>query len=233
MGHDRVGGMVKGAFPVYSARKDQDDRQMAQDDRPQLYLITPPAFELADFAPRLSEVLDGAEIACLRLALATRDEDRLARAADACREIAHARDVPLVIETHLALVERLGLDGVHLTDGARNVRAARKALGADAIVGAFARASRHEGVNAGEAGADYVAFGPVGQTALGTGETAPRELFEWWSEMIEVPIVADGALDAALVESLAPVTDFLALGEEIWREDDALAALRAITAPLG
>ncbi|MCU0912531.1 MAG: thiamine phosphate synthase [Rhodobacteraceae bacterium] len=206
---------------------------MATDDQPKLYLITPPAFELTDFMPRLCAVLDGAEIACLRLALATRDEDRLSRAADACREAAHARDVPLVIDTHVALVGRLGLDGVHLPDGARGVRAARTALGGEAIVGAFARASRHEGMNAAEAGADYVAFGPVGTSALGDGTAAPRELFEWWSEMIEVPVVAEGALTAASVADLAGVTDFLAIGEEVWGADDPLAALSRITSALG
>lgn len=205
---------------------------MAKDEQPKLYLITPPAFDLSEFLPRLSAVLDGAEVACLRLALATRDEDRLSRAADACREAAHARDVPLVIETHLGLVERLGLDGLHLPDGARSVRAARKALGADAIVGAHARASRHEGMNAAEAGADYVAFGPAGASALGDGTTAPRDLFAWWSEMIEVPVVAEGALTPATVADLAPVTDFLAVGEEIWSHDDPLAALGRLVAPL-
>jgi thiamine-phosphate pyrophosphorylase len=202
---------------------------MPADETPKLYLITPPAFEISEFTPRLARVLDGAEIACLRLALATRDEDRLARAADACREIAHARDVPLVIETHVGLVARHGLDGVHLPDGARGVRAARRALGPDAIVGAFARASRHEGMNAAEAGADYVAFGPAGDSLLGDGSRAPGDLFAWWSEMIETPVVAEGALTPAVVAELAPHTDFFGIGEEIWAADDPLAALAAIT----
>jgi thiamine-phosphate pyrophosphorylase len=205
---------------------------MAKDDQPQIYLITPPAFELSEFTPRLARVLDGAAIACLRLTLASRDEDRVTRAADSLRELAHARDVPVVIEAHLGLVSRLGLDGVHLPDGARSVRAARKELGADAIVGAYCRTSRHEGMNAGEAGADYVSFGPVGTSALGDGSQAPRELFEWWSEMIEIPVVAEGALTPELVAELAPVVDFLAIGEEIWREDDPLAALGTLTAAL-
>ncbi|HMB13152.1 MAG TPA: thiamine phosphate synthase [Roseovarius sp.] len=206
---------------------------MDEIEQPQIYLITPPEFELEIFPDRLARVLDAHEVACLRLSLATRDEDRIARAADACREVTHARDIALVIDSHVLMVERLGLDGVHLLDGSRGVRAARKELGEEAIVGAFCGTSRHDGMTAGEAGADYVAFGPVGQTALGSGAQAEREIFEWWSEMIELPVVAEGALDAGAVASLAPVSDFLAFGEEIWREEDASAALALLRAAMG
>jgi thiamine-phosphate pyrophosphorylase len=206
---------------------------MAADDRPQITLITPPAFDIETFPPKLAGVLDAVEIACLRLSLATRDEDTLARAADACREIAHARDVAIVIDTHVLLVERLGLDGVHLADGARSVRKVRQDLGADAIVGAYCKASRHDGMAAGEAGADYVAFGPIGATPLGDGSCAPHDLFEWWSEVIEVPVIAEGALTAELVARFGPVTDFFGIGEEIWASDNPVGALKALTAPLG
>ena len=206
---------------------------MANPDRPQLYLITPPGFELDAFADRLSAVLDSAGVACIRLALATSDEDRVARAADRLRLVAHGRDVALVVENHWSLVERLGLDGVHLTDGARSVRKIRKDLGADAIVGAFCGASRHDGMSAAEAGADYVSFGPVSPTALGLGAEAPRELFDWWSDMIELPVVAEGGLTPDRVADLAGVTDFFAIGEEIWQSDDAVAAFAALIAPLG
>lgn len=205
---------------------------MASADRPQITLITPPAFDLDIFPDRLAAVLDAAPIACLRLSLASRDEDAILRAADACRQIAHQHDVAVVIESHLLMVRRLGLDGVHLADGARSVRAARKELGTDAIVGAFCGTTRHEGISAGEAGADYAAFGPVGQSALGKGEVAAFDLFEWWSQMIEVPCIAEGGLSRDLVETLAPVTDFFALGEEIWKHEDAGAALRALMAPI-
>lgn len=204
---------------------------MTDQDRPQLYLVTPPAFDLEVFPDRLAAVLDTAEFACLRLSLATRDLDAVSRAADTLRQLAHARDIPLVIETHILLVPRLGLDGVHLTDGGRSVRKARKDLGPDAIIGTFCGASRHEGLSAGEAGADYVAFGPVGTTPLGDGTRADPELFAWWSEMIEVPVVAEGALSAALVATLTPVTDFLAIGEEIWSTEDPAATLRDLLTP--
>ncbi len=206
---------------------------MSAPEQPQLYLITPREIELAHFPSALARVLDAVPVACLRLSLSTHDEDRLSRAADACREVAHARDVALVITDHVILAERLGLDGVHLSSAAKQVRAARKALGPDAIVGSFCGTSRHDGMNAGEAGADYVSFGPVGATLLGDGSMAEDELFEWWSQMIELPVVAEGGLDSDAVARLAPMTDFFGIGEEIWQAEDPVAALKALLAPLG
>lgn len=196
-------------------------------DAPQLYLIAPALVPDSELGPLLSAVLDTHPVACLRLPGAG-DEADLGRMADLAREVAHARDVAVVIENHVALAQRHGLDGVHLTDGARAVRYARKELGADAIVGAFCGGSQHEGMNAGDAGADYVSFGPCGRTSLGHAEPAELDLFRWWSEAVEVPVVAEGALDADLVAALWPVADFLALGPEIWSANDPAAALRAL-----
>lgn len=194
----------------------------------QLYLISPPEFELSQFPDQLARVLDSEDISCVRLAMASHDEDRISRAADALRDVCQSRDVAIVIDSHIQLVERLGLDGVHLLDSARTVRHARKELGADAIVGAYCGASNHDGMAAAESGADYVSFGPVGMTPLGDGTRAEPDLFQWWSEMIEVPVVAEGALSLENIELLAPFVDFFGIGTEIWSKDDPLAALRAM-----
>lgn len=205
---------------------------MADQDRPQITLITPPVLDLHSFPDQLAAVMDSVEIACLRLSLAARDEDTLGRAADACRLVAHARDVAIVIENHVLFVERHGLDGIHLTDGARSVRAMRKDLGADAIVGTYCGVTRHEGISAGEAGADYVAYGPIGETPLGKGERADFELFEWWSAMIEVPVIAEGALTRDLIAQFGPVTDFFGIGAEIWSAESPADALKNLLSAL-
>jgi len=202
-------------------------------EQPQIYLITPPSFDLDHFPDQLARVLDGADIACLRLHMASSEEDTVSRAADVLREVVHPRDIALVISDHTLLAERLGLDGVHLSDAARSVRAARKILGADAIVGCYCGPSRHDGMSAGEAGADYVSFGPVGASGLGDGVVAETDLFEWWSKVIEVPIVAEGGLTPDLVAHLAPHTDFFGIGEEIWSAENPLAALKSLTAAIG
>ena len=208
---------------------------MPQDDAPQtpqIYLITPPEFELSTFPDQLGKCLDTTEVSCVRLSLAARDEDRISRAADALREVTHARDVALVIDSHILMVERLGLDGVHLLDGSRSVRSTRTELGEDAIIGAFCATSSHDGMSAGEHSADYVSFGPVGASALGDGSTAPLDLFQWWSQMIEVPVVAEGGLDDALIGQLSDHTDFFGLGDEIWSQDDPAARLSMLVATM-
>ena len=196
-------------------------------DTPQLYLMTPAGAQASVLGPLLERIMDRFPPACLRIRGGA-EEDELGRLADLAREIAHGRDVAVVIDDHVQLALRHGLDGVHLTDGARSVRYARKELGTDAIIGAFCGASRHDGITAAEAGADYVSFGPVGETVLGRGTAAPLEMFEWWSEMIELPVVAEGALTRELIASLSPITDFIAIGPEIWVQDDPLAALTAL-----
>ncbi|EAQ03533.1 putative thiamine-phosphate pyrophosphorylase [Pseudooceanicola batsensis HTCC2597] len=204
---------------------------MADTEQPQLYLISPPDFDLSGFAETLGRVLDGAEVACVRLALASHDEGEIARAADTLRDVCHQRDVAIVIDNHILLAERHGLDGVHLTDGARSVRKARKQLGPDAIVGSYCGTSRHDGMTAGESGADYVSFGPVGASSLAAGETAEIEIFDWWSQMIELPVVAEGGMTPELIAQLRPVTDFFGIGTEIWAEDDPAAGLAALLSP--
>ena len=201
---------------------------MSTKDLPQIYLVTPSVIDLDFYPDQLARVLDSVEIACLRLGLASSDEDHISRSADALRDIAHARDIMLVIERHALLVERLGLDGVHLMDGGRNLRQLRKDLGEDAILGAYCNTSRHDGLTAGEAGADYVSFGPVAASALGDGVQVDPELLSWWSEMIEVPVVAEGGLTADSIRSLSSKVDFFAIGAEIWTQDDPLTQLQML-----
>ena len=137
----------------------------------------------------------------------------------------------MVIADHMRLVEPHGLDGVHLTTP-KNIRDARSAIGKDAILGAFCRASKHDGLTSGEAGADYVSFGPVTASALGDGETADIELFEFWSAFVEVPLVVEGGLDDAAIGRVSGLVDFLALGPEIWQADDPAARLGDIRSTL-
>ena len=193
-----------------------------------LYIVSPAEFEIEKFSDELKLILDSIEISCFRLALSTQNEDVIAKTADVTRDICHSRDVAIVIKDHFLFVEKHGLDGVHLSDGSRNVRKARKNLVKDSIVGAFCGNSKHDGLTAGEAGADYISFGPLSKTTLKDGTIAQNDLFKWWSTMIEIPIVAEGNLNKKVIYSLENDTDFFAFGDELWNESNPLNKLNQL-----
>ncbi len=191
----------------------------------ELYLITPRQFDLDAFAPQLEHVLSAVDVACVRLALDSPNEDVIRAAAEKLKEICANKDVPLVLAEHFRLAHELGLDGVHL-NGTQHIRAARDLLRKGAIVGSYCGTSRHAGLNAGEIGADYVSFGPVTASALGSGDVADTDLFNWWFQMIEIPIVAEGHVTKDAANSLREIADFLCVGEEIWNTGDPVQALK-------
>jgi thiamine-phosphate pyrophosphorylase len=204
---------------------------MSDTSQPKVYLVSPPEIDLSGaFSKILEDILTTSDVACFRLQLSSEDEREIGKIADGMREICHVHDVAIVIERHMLLVEKFGLDGVHLTDGSKNITKARKLLGKDAIVGAFCGASRHVGLSAGEAGADYVSFGPVSGSELNDGELVETNLFDWWSQVIEVPVVAEGRLTTEKLSELGQSTDFLAFGQEIWDSEDPSEALSKLMA---
>lgn len=193
-----------------------------------LYLVTPQVFDPAGFAALVEQALVTRAIACLRLDLGDAPEADWRSAANHLMPVAHAHEVALVIAEHHRLVAPLGLDGVHLGSSRTPVREVRKALGPDRIVGAFAGTTRHVAMTLAEAGADYVALGPVRATgALGDGSLADDALFHWWAEMIETPCVAEGGVTVADARRLAPFTDFVVPDLAIWSAPEGIAAALA------
>jgi thiamine-phosphate pyrophosphorylase len=193
-----------------------------------LYLITPVDFDPEPFAALAARALAAHGVACLRLDLGAAPEEQWRVAANHLLPVAHAHDVALVIADHHRLVAPLGLDGVHLTASRTPIREVRKALGPDRIVGAFAGSSRHIAITLAEAGADYIALGPVGETgALGDGSRAGDDLFQWWSEMIETPVVAEGGVTPADAARLAPFADFVVPDVGVWTAPEGIEAALA------
>jgi thiamine-phosphate pyrophosphorylase len=142
--------------------------------------------------------------------------------------VANAREVALVIADHHRLVVPLGLDGVHLGASRVPVREVRKVLGPDRIIGGFGGVSRHIGIALAEAGADYVALGPVGETgALGDGSRAEDALFQWWAEVIETPVVAEGGVTPDDAARLSPFADFVVPDPGVWTAPEGIEAALA------
>lgn len=210
----------------------------ARDDRKEpgcrIYLISP--LEVGGpFPDRLARALDAAPVAAFQFRVKGLDEHASARLAEPLQRICAERNVAFIVNDSVALAKRLGADGVHLGQEDGDVGEARRRLGREAQIGVTCHASRHLAMEAGEAGADYVAFGAFFPTA--TKEVkhhAEPEILEWWQALMEIPCVAIGGVTAANCAPLVRAgADFLAVSSGVWNGDEAanvkdlLAAIQA------
>jgi len=194
----------------------------------QLYLISP--LEVGgEFPQQLERALDasglGGPVAAFQFRVKGIDQHEAARLAEPLLAICRARDVAFIVNDSIALAKRLQADGVHLGQQDGDVREAREVLGREAQIGVTCHASRHLAVEAGEAGADYVAFGSFFPSGTKVSEHRPEpELLTWWQGLMELPCVAIGGITpencAPLVEAGA---DFIAVCGAVWGGDEAEA----------
>ena len=199
-----------------------------------LYLITPHRLDPLAFRDPLAAALDAGDVACLQLRLKGATEDDIARATEALMPVAAARDVAFILNDKAALAVKLGCDGAHLGQDDGNHAEARRLL-EGRILGITCHASRHLAMEAGDLGADYVAFGAFFPTE--TKETVHRaspEILAWWHEMFEIPSVAIGGITAANCAPLVQAgADFLAVIGAVWSHPQGPGAgVRAMNAAI-
>jgi thiamine-phosphate pyrophosphorylase len=201
----------------------------------QLYLISPPAID-ETFGATLEAALDAGPVAAFQLRLKGMDDHRIAALGAPLVEICRARDVAFIVNDHIGLAKRLGADGVHLGQEDGDPRDAREQLGKAAQIGVTCHDSRHLAMEAGERGADYVAFGAFFPSTTKTVEhRAEPSLLGWWTTVFETPCVAIGGITADNAEPLvAAGADFLAVSGAVWNHPEGPAAgVRAFAGVLG
>ncbi|MBS0285322.1 MAG: thiamine phosphate synthase [Proteobacteria bacterium] len=204
------------------------------DRRPpcQLYLISPPDVS-GGFGDRLARALDTGPVAAFQFRVKGVDQHEAAKLAEPLQRICADREVAFIVNDSISLAKRLGADGVHLGQEDGDPREARAVLGPSAQIGVTCHDSRHLAMEAGEAGADYVAFGAFYPTS--TKEVRHRAepvILSWWSALFELPCVAIGGITP---DNAAPLVaagaDFLAVSNAVWGGDEA-TAVRAFAAVL-
>jgi thiamine-phosphate pyrophosphorylase len=204
-----------------------------------IYLITPPKLDPLPFADRLAAALDAGDVAAVQLRLKDADDDAWRRAIDVLRPVTQARGVAFLLNDRADLVGETGCDGAHVGQDDMPARQARGVMGPDATLGVTCKGSRDLAMQAGEDGADYVAFGAF--FTSGTKEVTrfvDPEILQWWSELMELPCCAIGGITA---DNCAPLVragaDFLAVVGAVWNHPDGppggVRALNAAIAAAG
>ena len=195
-----------------------------------LYLITPPKIEPRAFAEDLKRALDAGDVASLQLRMKEASDHDVLRAGEVLMPIAQRAGVAFIVNDRPDLARRLGADGVHIGQQDASYAEARAAIGPQGIVGVTCHGSRDLAFAAGEAGADYIAFGSFYPTATKQVQfRAELELLQWWAETMTVPVVAIGGIT---VENARPLieagADFLAVSSGVWNHAEGpVAAVKA------
>ncbi len=180
----------------------------------------------------LKSALAGGDVASFQLRLKHVSDDEIRRASDILRPMVQGAGVAFILNDRPDLAAELGCDGVHVGQEDASYAQARAAL-PNGIVGVTCHDSRHLAMEAGEAGADYVAFGAFYPTQTKEPKTrADIELLRWWAEAMLVPVVAIGGIT---VENAPPLVaagaDFLAVAAGVWEHAQGPeAAVRAFNA---
>jgi len=192
-----------------------------------LYLISPQDVGGA-FADSLRAALEPGLAAAFQLRVKNVVEDQLAELAAPLQGICADADVAFIVNDSIKLAKRLGADGVHLGQSDGDVREARTLLGPGAQIGKTCHDSRHLAMEAGEAGADYVAFGAFYPTTTKPSDYRPDpRILSWWSAVFEIPCVAIGGITAVNAAPLVRAgADFLAVCQAVWGKDNPAAAVK-------
>ena len=204
-------------------------------DRCRVYLITPEKFDLLPFADQLAAALDAGDVAAVQLRIKDVSDSVWKRNIDVLRPVTQARGVAFLLNDRADLVVGTGCDGAHVGQDDIPAREARRIMGPDQMLGGTCKGSRDLAMTAGEAGADYVAFGAFypSTTKTVTNQVDP-EILRWWSELMEIPSCAIGGITP---ENCAPLvqagTDFLAVVGCVWNHPDGPAAgVKALNAAI-
>jgi thiamine-phosphate pyrophosphorylase len=188
---------------------------------PRLYLVAALGDDPAATVTALVPALAAGDVAAVLLRLPAADERTLINRIKEIAPTVQARGVALLLDGRADLVARAGADGAHL-NGIEAVKDAAGTLKPERIVGAGGLASRHDAMEAAQAGADYVMFGEPDAAGKRPSFEAIQDRVAWWSEVFEVPCVAY-ADDVAEVSALG-VAEFVALGSFVFEDPRGPAA---------
>ncbi|MBN9441636.1 thiamine phosphate synthase [Bosea sp. (in: a-proteobacteria)] len=190
-----------------------------------LMLVTPPVDDADAMALRLMQAMAGGDVAAILVRLAPGDDrsriERVKRLAGPVQ----SNNVALIVEDNALVASRGGADGVHLTGGPQAVAEARSSLKSERIIGAGGLKARHDAMDVGEAGVDYVMFGEPRADGSMPPLPAVIERAGWWAEIFETPCVAY-APNAEAIEPLVETgAEFVALGPWAFAEGQDIRAL--------
>jgi thiamine-phosphate pyrophosphorylase len=193
-----------------------------------LYLLTPDSLSLDETAVVLPAVLT-AGVGILQLRMKSQPPQLLA-VGQQLRSLCQRLGILYIVNDDPALALTLDADGVHLGREDLTPAEARAMLGPERLIGVSCYGDLERARAAGEAGADYLAFGAIHSST--TKQQAPvvgTAVLSAARSMTKLPLVAIGGIDASnAAATRAAGADWLAVLAAVFSAADKPAATRAL-----
>ena len=193
--------------------------------RCRLYLITPSNIvgeKLLPFADSMQLAIEAGDVACVQLRLKNVQDDTIRKVATLLQPMVQEHKISFILNDRADLAAEFGCDGVHIGQSDTPYENARELVGPDSIVGVTCHSSAHLAMKAGEAGADYVAFG-----AFFESSTKPRKyiaqpnILSKWQKTMTLPCVAIGGIDTENCQTIVEAgADFIAVAAGVWEHPE-------------
>lgn len=184
---------------------------------PRLYLATPVIDDPAALLAELPALLAAADVAAVLVRLKETDQRTMISRVKALAPVVQNAGAALLVDGHPEIVARGGADGAHLA-GIAALEEAMPSLKPDRIAGVGGLETRHESMNAGEMGADYVLFGEPDATGQRPSSQAIAERLDWWAELFEPPCVGFATSFEEAHDFAASGADFVLVGDLVWAD---------------
>ncbi len=195
-------------------------------NRPRLFLVTPPDFDVAELAGKLKQAFTGGDIACVLIYMPGAATKDVQAAADVLVPVIQEGGAAAIVYRDTQAAGRSGADGVHVDSSLEDLKLAVESFQPERIVGTGGTKLKHDSMAWAETGADYLFFGKLD---LNEKEGAhPRTLASaaWWAELFETPCVAlAGSSIGTLAEVAETGADFVALKDVLWQPETDIAAV--------
>lgn len=186
------------------------------------YLFAPLIEDPAAFRPRLQAALAALRPASVLLRFGEGDERSLINRLKALAPVAQEAGVAALLEGPANVAVRGGADGAHMGAPAL-LPEARETLRGERILGAGGLSSRHDAMEAGEIGVDYVMFGEPRPDGSLMPFSALLDRASWWAQLFETPCVAYAPTPESVEKLAWTRAEFIALGPWCFEDPEAAA----------
>ena len=193
--------------------------------RCRLYLITPSNIvgeKLFPFADSMQLAIEAGDVACVQLRLKNVQDDTIRKVANVLQPMVQKHEISFILNDRADLAAEFGCDGVHIGQSDTPYKKARELVGPDSIVGVTCHSSAHLAMKAGEAGADYVAFGAFFESSTKPKKySAQPNILSKWQKTMTLPCVAIGGIDTENCQTIVEAgADFIAVAAGVWEHPE-------------